>query len=459
MEALRVIPVLMIEISEHELADRADEELVLRETNVPFSFFSPYRDPDGTISVFNGLTNSLHQLDEKASFLTSLCDGSKDIEEVVYVFSKAVDVSLDEARETTLGYLASLEDSGQLVWRSSKVRKVKAPTPDYLILELTNRCNLNCIHCSVSANERTGTELSTDEWKRVLREISEMAVRAVGLSGGEPLIRSDFFELAAYATDLGLLVGLVTNGLLIDGDNIGEIKHLNLDVQVSLDGSKPLYHDKIRDKEGSFERLQDKLGLLTENGVAFTIAAVATAVNYTDIPRLLEFAEEVGARSFRVQPFFPVGRGSLHRVELDLTPSMTKEITSFFVEEAGKHKIETGGFYFQFALDSDFRPSDQICEDGSCSAGYSFAGITHHGYVYPCSHIWQLAEDNVRVKPISWIWENSRLFNFFRSLRREDTSELCQGCIYFAKCKGGCKAMNILDGRFSEPDSHCWLVN
>jgi radical SAM protein with 4Fe4S-binding SPASM domain len=70
----------------------------------------------------------------------------------------------------------------------------------------------------------------------------------------------------------------------------------------------------------------------------------------------------------------------------------------------------------------------------------------------------RLAEDNVRQKPLPWIWENSRLFNFFRSLRRGDVNDLCQKCIYFAKCKGRCKAMNILDGRFSEPDSHCWLV-
>jgi radical SAM protein with 4Fe4S-binding SPASM domain len=64
----------------------------------------------------------------------------------------------------------------------------------------------------------------------------------------------------------------------------------------------------------------------------------------------------------------------------------------------------------------------------------------------------------VRERPLPWIWENSRIFNFFRSLRREDVSPVCQGCIYFSKCKGGCKAMNILDGRFREPDSHCWIA-
>ena len=150
-----------------------------------------------------------------------------------------------------------------------------------------------------------------------------------------------------------------------------------------------------------------------------------------DVPDLHRLAEDVGAKSFRVQPFFSVGRGSQHRAELDFIPEMTKEVTSFFVEAAKRSGIELGGFYFQFVLDPDVKTVDQPCEDGSCSAGYSFAGVTHDGYVYPCSHIWQLAEDNVRQRPLPWIWENSQLFNFFRSLRREDVNELCQGCIYF----------------------------
>jgi len=431
----------------------------LRGASVPFSFFTPRREPDGRISVFNGLTGKSYELNESAAYITWLCDGARSIDEVVEEFGRAVGVDQAEAERAVPDYISYLEGCRQLVWRRSKVRKVEAPTPEYLILELTNRCNLNCIHCSVSANERLGRELSTDKWKNLISTAAEMGVKAVGLSGGEPLLREDFFELAAHATDLGLVVGLVTNGLLIDEDNIGEIKRLKLDVQVSLDGSKPRYHDAIRASQGSFERSICKIELLRRHGIGFTMAAVATALNYRDVPDLLKLAEELGAKSFRVQPFFPVGRGGLHRMELSLTPEMTKWVTGFFVGEAKGSKLELGGFYFQFVLDPNARAPEQHCEDGSCSAGQSFAGVTHDGYVYPCSHIWQLAEDNVRERPLTWIWENSRLFNFFRSLMREDVNEVCQRCGYFSRCKGGCKAMNILDGRFSEPDSHCWLVN
>lgn len=117
-----------------------------------------------------------------------------------------------------------------------------------------------------------------------------------------------------------------------------------------------------------------------------------------------------------------------------------------------------GGFYFQFILDGKPYTVTQPCEDGSCSAGIGFAGITHDGYVYPCSHIWAASEDNVLEKPLQEIWANSRLFNFFRSLKKADTSPVCQACSYFSQCKGGCKAMNILDGDLSEKDYHCWII-
>ena len=237
------------------------------------------------------------------------------------------------------------------------------------------------------------------------------------------------------------------------------IKKLGIDVQLSLDGSKPELHDKIRGQEGCFEGLMEKIRLLKKHEVDFTAAAVATSLNYDDMQELVNLAERIGAKSLRVQSFLPVGRGRRYRDELDLTPDMTRQITESLLKASKTAKIEVSGFYFQFALESNPENIAQPCEDGSCSAGYNFAGITETGYVYPCSHIWQLAEDNIRESPFSWIWENSRIFNFFRSLRREDVATVCQKCDFFAKCRGGCKAMNILDGRFQEPDKHCWLIN
>jgi len=284
-----------------------------------------------------------------------------------------------------------------------------------------------------------------------------MGVRAVGLSGGEPLLREDFWKIASHARTRGLLVGLVTNGLLIGERDIELIKRYGVDVQISLDGSKPKYHNLIRNCDSCFEKVLEQLVKLKENEIPFTVAAVATAETYHDLPALLSLAESLGAKSFRVQPFFPSGRGMAHRERLDLTPETTRYVSRFLLEAAKKSPIEVGGFYFQFILEENPSTITQPCEDGSCSAGTGFAGITHDGYVYPCSHIWAISEDNVLDKPLTEIWANSRLFNFFRSLKRVDTSPICQACGYYSKCKGGCKAMNILDGDLSEKDYHCWL--
>ena len=299
--------------------------------------------------------------------------------------------------------------------------------------------------------------MTTPKWLELIETISGMGVRAVGLSGGEPLLREDFWKIASHARTRGLLVGLVTNGLLIGERDIELIKRYGVDVQISLDGSKPKYHNLIRNCDSCFEKVLEQLVKLKENEIPFTVAAVATAETYHDLPALLSLAESLGAKSFRVQPFFPSGRGMAHRERLDLTPETTRYVSRFLLEAAKKSPIEVGGFYFQFILEENPSTITQPCEDGSCSAGTGFAGITHDGYVYPCSHIWAISEDNVLDKPLTEIWANSRLFNFFRSLKRVDTSPICQACGYYSKCKGGCKAMNILDGDLSEKDYHCWL--
>jgi radical SAM protein with 4Fe4S-binding SPASM domain len=368
-------------------------------------------------------------------------------------------VTRHEAKEFVNEYVDILEKNQFIVYRRSKLLKVNPPTPDYFILELTNKCNLNCIHCSVSANESHGKDLTKNEWMHVIDSITQLDVRAVGLSGGEPLLRKDFWDIAAYAYTKGLLVGLVTNGLLIEARDIDLIKKYNIDVQVSLDGSNPRYHNMIRNCDLCFEQVIKKLQLLKENNISFTLAAVATAENYKDLPDLLQLAENLGAKSFRVQPFFPAGRGIIHRSRLDISPEITKYISSFLLEAAKTSQIEVGGFYFQFVLDPDPSTINQPCEDGSCSAGSGFAGITHDGYVYPCSHIWSLSQDNIREKSLPEVWLNSRLFNFFRSLKKIDSGISCQNCRFFSSCKGGCKAMNILDGDLSARDYHCWIAD
>ena len=368
-------------------------------------------------------------------------------------------MDLNEAKKAIEEFLSILEKDRLLIWRTSKVETISVPPPKFLILEVTNRCNLNCIHCSVCANEGKRSELTTKEWTTVIADAASMGTQALGLSGGEPLLRKDIFEIAAQGTSRGLQVGLVTNGLLLNSERIAKIKHLGLSVQVSLDGSKPWIHDKIRDSPGCFKKLMSKLELLKKEEVNLTIATVATKQNYYDLPELLNLSESLGASAFRVQPFFPVGRGSRYKNDLDLDSKDTKEI-SMFLKEACKHtKMQTSGFYFQFLLDQE-EVSDAVAgQDAACSGGYDFAGITPEGFVYPCSHVWQLGSDNVRDQPFPWIWQNSRLLNFFRSIKKADINSFCSECRFFTKCLGGCRAMNLINVRIFDPDSHCWLAN
>ena len=188
---------------------RDEGALGLQGTDVPFSFFLPKKGPDGTYSLYNGLTGKDYELNPAAALMTLLCDGTRNLDEINQTFSEQYKVDPMEARRTVYDFISSLQERRQLVFRTSKIRNVKVPPPKYLILEITNRCNLNCIHCSVRANERLDDELTTAEWKNLITDLAEMGVEAVGLSGGEPLLREDVFDLAEHALNQGLLVGPV----------------------------------------------------------------------------------------------------------------------------------------------------------------------------------------------------------------------------------------------------------
>jgi hypothetical protein len=140
---------------------RDEGALRLQGTDVPFSFFLPKKEPDETYSLYNGLTGKDYELNPAAALMTLLCDGTRDLDEINQTFSEQYKVDPIEARGTVYDFISSLQERRQLVFRTSKIRKVEVPPPKYLVLEITNRCNLNCIHCSVRANERLDDELTT----------------------------------------------------------------------------------------------------------------------------------------------------------------------------------------------------------------------------------------------------------------------------------------------------------
>ncbi|MBU7048354.1 MAG: radical SAM protein, partial [Theionarchaea archaeon] len=172
--------------------------------------------------------------------------------------------------------------------------------------EVTQACNLNCMHCSSRADKKAEDELSTQEAKKIIDELDEMRAPVLGFSGGEPFLREDLLVLMTYAIAKGMLVNVATNGLLMDEEKAHTLKKMGVyRVQVSLDGPEPI-HERIRRREGSFCRTIEGIKHMVEAGLNVVITPTITTVNYTEVPKLLELACELGVDSFSINDLIPV---------------------------------------------------------------------------------------------------------------------------------------------------------
>ena len=167
--------------------------------------------------------------------------------------------------------------------------KPKAPV---VIWNLIRRCNLTCKHCySISADKDFPNELSTEQVFKTLEDLKQYGVSVLILSGGEPLLRKDIFEISQRAKEMGFYIGLSTNGTLIDENNIENIAKMNYDyVGISLDGIEET-HDKFRRLKGAYKSSLNAVRLCKENGIKIGIRFTLTQDNQHDFNAVLNLLE------------------------------------------------------------------------------------------------------------------------------------------------------------------------
>jgi radical SAM protein with 4Fe4S-binding SPASM domain len=307
---------------------------------------------------------------------------------------------------------------------------------------VTGRCNLSCKHCYLPAGRDdgiTGNELRTDEALNVIDRIAIVNPEVMLiLSGGEPLMRKDIFELAAYASGKGMMVVVGSNGLLIDETVASSLRRCGVaGVSISLDSVDPEIHDDARSCTGSWERAVRAVGICRDAGLSVQINAVVTKRNYGELPRLIEYSRSLGAKVF--SPFFLVctGRGE----ELtDITPEQYEEILYSVVETGGKCdgmmiRPRCAPTFRRILYQDDPDSSLLKMDTGRCLAGLRYCRITPEGDVTPCPYL-PLSAGNVRTEDFHDIWRNSDLL---ASLREKSLQGKCRRCEFRLLC-GGCRA-------------------
>ncbi|HUR13455.1 MAG TPA: mycofactocin radical SAM maturase [Mycobacteriales bacterium] len=327
--------------------------------------------------------------------------------------------------------------------------KAGLDAPICLTWELTYACNLACLHCLSSSGRRDPRELSTEECKAVIDELQRMQVFYVNIGGGEPTVRSDFWELVDYATDHQVGVKFSTNGVRIDAAVAERLAASSyVDVQVSLDGATAEVNDAVRGA-GSYDMALRALGHLRDAGFRDAkVSVVCTRQNLGQLDAFKELADSFGA-TLRLTRLRPSGRGADVWDDLHPLPHQQKELYDWLL--AHGEDVLTGDSFFHLSAFGSALPGLNLC-----GAGRVVCLIDPVGDVYACPFAIheEFLAGNVRSPGgFASVWRDSGLF---ASLREPQSGGACASCSFYDSCQGGCMAAKFFTGLpLDGPDPEC----
>ena len=332
-----------------------------------------------------------------------------------------------------------------------------AHQPYLISWNVTRRCNLNCAHCYMDAGARStpsDDELTTEEGRRLLDDIADVGPGAMlVLTGGEPLLRPDIFDLAEHAAQRGLLVVLGTNAYLLTDDAAQKLADAGVrGVGISLDSAHASRHDDFRDRPGSWRSALEAMDVCRRRGLEFQVQMSVTTHTVDEVPSVLDLARDRGAKAFNVFFLVCTGRG---QGITDISPQQYEQTLSSLVELGGSHggmmvRARCAPYVARIARQSN--PGLSLYEDQvACIAATYYCRITPEGAVTPCPYL-PVAAGAIRKQSFGEIWRGSELLTEMRS---GDLGGKCGACEYGATC-GGCRARAFaMTGDYMAEDSWC----
>lgn len=352
------------------------------------------------------------------------------------------------------------------------------PPGPVVIWNLIRRCNLLCKHCySISGDVDFPGELDTGEVFKVMDDLKAFGVPVLILSGGEPLLRPDIFEISRRAKDMGFYVGLSSNGTLVGKHNIKQIADIGYDyVGISLDGLRET-HDAFRRREGGFDEALNGIRLCRENGIKIGMRFTATMDNADELPAMLDLAEAEEIDKFYLSHLVYAGRGNKNRGD-DARRDLTRESMDIMIERAwndakagGNREFVTGnndadGVYLLFWVRRHYpHLADHIrlklAQWGGNSSGVNIANIDNLGIVHPDTFWWHYPLGNVKQRPFSEIWnDTSDPIMAGLKQRPRTIGGRCGECTYFDVCGGNTRvrAFQLTGDPWAE-DPACYLTD
>ncbi len=315
--------------------------------------------------------------------------------------------------------------------------------------ETTRRCNLSCKHCRAVAEDHPyENELSTKASFRLLDQIREVGTPIIILTGGEPLLRDDIFDIAAHGTKIGLRMVMAPNGTLITKDSARKMKEAGIKrISISLDGASPKTHDDFRGLDNAFDQAIRGINLAKDAGLEFQINTTITQTNLNEIPKILALAESLGAAAHHIFLLVPTGRGK-YIVDSAIDARQYEQTLNWFYDQRDKVNLQLKAtcapHYYRILRQRakaegkkvSFETHGLDAVTRGCLAGTGFCFISHVGRVQTCGFL-DVTCGDITHQTFKDVWENSIVFNELRDFSRLEPK--CGICEYKRVC-GGCRA-------------------
>lgn len=356
----------------------------------------------------------------------------------------------------------------ELIRKTVKKEKGQERHGISLIWNLTNKCNLYCRHCYSSANT-SHAELSTEELISLITPLKEIGVVFCIISGGEPLLRYDLYDIARAIKEKGLKTYLSTNGLLINEENTGILKDLFEYVGISLDG-EPAVHDSFRGKEGAFSASLRAIRLCMEKGIKVGLRFTLTTMTVRSLPFVFDITEREGIQKIYISHLVYSGRGSI--IE-DINMKAYKEAMGFIINKAlyyverdipidivtGNNDADAVALLRRFAEvypDLSEELYGRLRQWGGNKAGVRLLNINHRGEVRPDPFFYHPL-GNVKEKDLVSIWSGNGMLEMLRERPRRLKGK-CGHCPYIDICNGNSRARAYaVYGDYLAEDPACYI--
>ncbi len=309
--------------------------------------------------------------------------------------------------------------------------------PQMVVWEVTWACNMRCIHCGTSAGKAREDELTTDEALALIDELKDLGCEAITISGGEPMLRKDWRQLADRIRQNGINAYIITNGFAVTPEVVKDMKEIGFkNIGVSLDGTEST-HNHIRQNKNSFQRVISTMDLLHREGLRFCAITQVSNINLNELDQIRQILIDAHCPAWRIQMTTPTGRMPREMVlSLENYPVLIDKILEFQKDDdtIGIDVGENIGYFG--CKGSELLGGHPYF---GCYAGTRVAGIESNGDVKGCLSMPEnFVEGNIRDGGFAKVWNKKDGFQYNRCFTRETAEGACRDCEYLPLCRGGC---------------------